>query len=68
MYTGITIENIRYITEYSQSVLFNMKKWAKERRFNSFVDLIIYDIYVENTFRSRKPDISLYCWSYYQLL
>lgn len=44
---------------YLQSILFDLKKQTKKRRYDHFIEPIIYDIYIENEFKSEKPNISL---------
>lgn len=57
--TGIIIEDVGHITGYSQSALFNLKKRAKERGCNLFVNPIIHDMHIENTFKNKRSGIRL---------
>lgn len=42
----ITIKDIGCIMEYLQSTLFNLKKQAKEKRYNPIIDFVIYDMHI----------------------
>ena len=57
--TIMTIEDVRRITGYSQNVLFNLKKQTKKRGYDLSVNSVIHNMYVENAFKSRRPDIRL---------
>ena len=57
--TGMTIKDVEHIMGYSQSALFDLKKRAKERGYDTFVDPIIHNMHVENAFKSGRPCINL---------
>lgn len=44
--TGMTIEDVRHIMGYSQSALFDLKKRAKEKRYDLFIDPVIYNMHI----------------------
>lgn len=37
----------------------DLEKQAKKKEYNPIIDLVIHNIYIENTFKSRKPSINL---------
>lgn len=56
---GMKIEDVRRITGFSQSALYNLKKQALQRGYDPTVTLMIYNVYVEDAHKSRRPGISL---------
>ena len=56
---GIIIEAISCIIRFSQSLLFDLKKDVKKRRYNILITFVIYDICVKNVYKSGRLGISL---------
>lgn len=56
---GMTIEDVRHITRFLQNALFDLKKCAKERGYDSTVNPVIHDMYVKNAYKSGRSGISL---------
>lgn len=45
---SMKIENIGQITGFSQTILYNLKKYIIERGYNYTIIPIIYNIYINN--------------------
>lgn len=56
---SMKIENVGWITGFSQSTLYNLKKQALEKEYDPIITPVIYNVYVENTHKSRRPGINL---------
>lgn len=56
---GMKTKDVSRITGFFWDVLYNLKKQALERGYNPTVIPVIYNMYVEDTYKSEKPSISL---------
>lgn len=50
---------MKYIIRFLQNKLYDLKKRSIKKRYNSVVAFIIYDKYIINTEKSKRPSISL---------
>lgn len=48
-----------HITKYSQNASFHIKKQAKKRWYNLFVNSIIHKMHIENVFKNKRSNIRL---------
>ncbi len=47
------------MTRFSRSVFYYLKKQAIKRRYDPKITPVIYNVFVENTHKNKRPSISL---------
>lgn len=56
---GMKIEDVGWITGFSRSVLYNLKKQAIKRGYDFTVIPMIYNVYIQDAHKSGRLSINL---------